>query len=107
MQNTLGVTEYENRKEYFKDYRLKHSEQHKEACRNWNKTHPERDCSKSPEAIKAHSLARCIPLAEFCETCPPDDVRKATQKHHPSYEFPRIFVSCCASCHMYIEKGVD
>ena len=85
-------------------------ERHREACQKWNREHPNRDngnATRRPEQWRAQLQAERIPLAEFCETCPEDDIRRATQRHHPDYNFPKIFISCCASCHHFIEKGVD
>jgi len=45
-----------------------------------------------------------VVLAEFCEVCPEDDVRKATGNHHPDYDYPQIVVSCCSSCHNYLNR---
>lgn len=42
------------------------------------------------------------PLTEFCEVCPKDDLNKATQHHHPDYDYPAIYVSVCSQCHAYL-----
>ena len=48
-----------------------------------------------------HSL-HLYPLTEFCELCPEDDLNKATQHHHPDYNYPTIYVSICSQCHAYL-----
>jgi hypothetical protein len=77
--------------------------------RDWARKHPHRDNGnfrRKPEASRAQQQAKKIPLGTFCEVCPEDDVRKATQRHHPDYNYPEIFVSCCPSCHKYMESGL-
>lgn len=54
--------------------------------------------------VNAMLLARELPIAEFCEVCPDDDLNKATQRHHPDYDYPLIVVSCCNSCHNYLNR---
>lgn len=39
-----------------------------------------------------------------CEVCPEDDIQKATAKHHPDYNYPQIIVSCCDTCHTYLNN---
>jgi len=41
------------------------------------------------------------PLAEFCELCP----NRATERHHPDYNYPEIIVSVCAECHKWVHKN--
>ena len=48
---------------------------------------------------RARAKAHRSPLALYCELCPEDDKRKATQRHHLDYDHPEIFVSCCSLCH--------
>lgn len=88
-----------------------HAEEHKKICQNWNEKHPDRDSNiqRRPEQHRAQVYAQMYcPLAPLCELCPEDNVQPATQRHHfAGYAYPKIFVSCCASCHMYVEKGVD
>lgn len=43
------------------------------------------------------------PLTEFCELCPEDELNKATQHHHPDYDYPTIYVSVCSQCHAYLK----
>ena len=101
-----------NWKEYGRERRKKPEfrEQHKKACLNWNRNHKERDNGNSnrrPEQWRAQLQAERIIITKFCELCPEDDQQEATQRHHPNYNYPTIFVSCCASCHNYVEKGDD
>lgn len=90
------------RKLYLKEWREKNFEY----IKNWNAVHPHRNNNNSnrrPEQWRAQQKAEKIPLADFCELCPDNEKREATQRHHPDYTFPEIFVSCCTSCHSYVD----
>lgn len=52
---------------------------------------------------KAQRIARKIPLSPYCELCPEDEKTRATDRHHPDYRFPEIFVSLCSECHKWIK----
>ena len=96
--------------EYFKQWRLGHPRYSKTYMSKYNREHPDRpngNNTRTPDQWRAQSEAEKIPLAVFCELCPEDDKQPATQRHHPDYDFPAIFVSCCGSCHNYVEKGRD
>lgn len=83
--------------EYFANWRNTNKEYHSARVQKWMKNHP--------EIVKAHTLTHQklnLSIAEFCEVCPEDDVRKATANHHPDYNYPEIVVSCCDSCHYYL-----
>lgn len=118
----------EQAQKYARDWRAKHREQTREyerkyhgylhpyfiiplQIRNWRNKVARRISSRKyykqhPEIVIAHRLAKQIPLAEFCEMCPEDEIRKATERHHPDYDFPEIIVSCCKECHeLQKEKG--
>jgi hypothetical protein len=100
--------------EYFIKYQKEHREHRCAISHDWKVANKER-WSKyvkewaitHPEIIKVQYLANYslkLPLAEFCEVCPEDDIQKATSKHHPDYDYPQIIVSCCARCHTYMNK---
>jgi hypothetical protein len=56
---------------------------------------------------KARNAARYTPITSaYCELCPEDDKLPATQKHHPDYNYPAIFVSCCTKCHVYADNRI-
>jgi hypothetical protein len=42
--------------------------------------------------------------SELCEVCPEGEVQKATENHHPDYNYPEIVVACCHTCHSYLNK---
>jgi hypothetical protein len=101
--------------EYLVNYRTTHREFLAQRMREWyakNKKHRINFVNKwmqdHPE-IQEEKLQYMkllyhgkIALAEFCETCPEDDVRKATGNHHPDPAYPQIVVSCCDACHHYL-----
>lgn len=104
--------EYARRnREHYKDLERQWRLDHPEYAKNYNQAHPNRNKNRNgvryrtKEQANAQSHAEKIPLSKFCELCPEDDVRPATQRHHPDYKYLTIFVSCCASCHAYVDKG--
>jgi hypothetical protein len=89
-----------------KKYKLNHPEQIRRMRRNWEKNHPEQTRNyrlKHPEKCNARQQAeRNVLLAEYCELCPEDDQNKATQHHHPDYNYSLIIVSVCDKCHKWM-----
>jgi hypothetical protein len=112
-------------------YRQKHRKEIRERQRKWRKANPERtrhfryndylkyrlshplkvpppkrdyNNERRPEQWIAHNIAEQLPLAKYCELCPEDDLKPATQRHHPDYNLPSIFISVCAKCHFNIDK---
>lgn len=78
----------ENNKPLFREYSSK-----------WRKDH------KIIE--KAHKIASKIPLGECCELCPDDDKHiTKLERHHPDYNYPSIFITCCGECHEAIHSKV-
>ena len=35
-----------------------------------------------------------------------EDSTQNLKRHHPDYDYPDIFVTCCSSCHAHIHQGV-
>lgn len=101
--------------EYFINYRESHREFLAQRMRDWYAKNKEHRISfvkkwmcEHPE-IQEEKLQYMkllyhgkVALSEFCETCPEDDVRKATGNHHPDPTYPQIVVSCCDACHHYL-----
>lgn len=94
-----------NQKEHNRKWRLNHPEQARLNSQRYNSKHPERDNGhkQTPKEKLFYYYAWKVPLAKLCELCPDDDKKKAVERHHPDHDYPEIFVSCCRSCHMYIE----
>jgi hypothetical protein len=111
----------ENHPEYMAEWKKKHPGYHAEVSNKWRTNNREHWATyvtdwanQHPEIIKADYIANHgigdydpVPLAEFCEVCPEDDLRKATDRHHPDYNYPRIIVSCCGQCHKYMNNERD
>jgi hypothetical protein len=105
---------------YHKNYIGDRKEHYADLTHRWRQKNKEKHCKDNvewmqahPKIMQAHSIAyygrlekgfEPAPLAELCETCPDDDVRKATQRHHPDYEYPQITVSVCRSYHYYLNR---
>jgi len=60
---------------------------------------------ENPMIDAIHQYTRYhFPLASECELCPEDDKRTENlEHHHPDYDYPEIFVTCCRQCHKWIE----
>lgn len=62
----------------------------------------------NPEKIKAHNLSRNLPLASKCELCPDDNKRiENLQRHHPDYNYPKLFITVCPSCHYSADRTTE
>ena len=115
--NNLSNKWHRAHPEYFVEWRNQHPGYHSSVLKKWRNNNAEHHAEESrkwalahPKVTKAHEIAYYsakIPLAKFCEVCPEDDVRKATHRHHPDYDYPQIIVSCCTACHTYLnnERG--
>jgi len=55
---------------------------------------------KNKQKYYARKKASKIPLALYCELCPDEDKRLATERHHPDYNYCYIFISVCEECHI-------
>jgi len=56
-----------------------------------------------PEIIHSRRMALSYPLDSQCELC---GSTQNLKRHHPDYDYPDIFVTCCSSCHAHIHQGV-
>ena len=108
--------DYESKKKYRENNRGKC----RKANRNWNrnhinhskeynKNHPEVQLNWAKKNRKIRNAEqealRHVSLAEFCELCSDDDLRPATERHHPDYDYPLIVVSVCDECHKWIKEN--
>jgi len=117
--NEMSTKWQKNHPEYNKQWRANHVEYHAVKSKEWRLKNKKRHMkivvkwsSSHPEAIQAHYVVSHgrgkldpVPLAEWCETCPENDMRKALHGHHPDYNYPRIIVSCCRVCHYSLNKS--
>lgn len=86
-----------------REWKRKHQAELNEAARELYHSNIER----SRKMHNARARAQRVPLAQFCELCPDNCRRAATERHHPDHEFWEIYVSVCKTCHRWIEKGCD
>lgn len=89
----------EQLKQHYKDYEARPEVRQNRI--NWHLLNREK--VRAERYITNHH----IPLAKFCETCPPEEVNKATQHHHPDPCIQWLFISCCASCHYYLNHSTS
>lgn len=88
-------------------WRFTHQEQQRQNIQKSNLRHPDRNSGRTnyiPGRQVCYKKAQKLPLTCFCELCPDDDKRVAVVRHHPDYDHPELFVSCCQSCHMFVER---
>jgi hypothetical protein len=67
----------------------------REAERSWQ----ERNQNKH----RAEHIASKIPIGDECELCGDTD---RLVRHHPDYDYPTVFVTCCQSCHRNIHSNI-
>jgi hypothetical protein len=79
---------YNERKEYSKLHRLK--------ILPYRRIKQKEYSIKYPEKVKAHHIARVIPLKESCEICGSKD---NLEKHHWNYNKPLLVNTLCVVCH--------
>jgi len=96
---------YQKHKEKVKEYHRQHQrkpeirEKRRKRLVEWRK--------RNPKANAAHHMVdRHCELTPECELCPDDDKRtEGLLAHHPDYDYPYIFVTCCHSCHSYANRN--
>ena len=86
-------------RKYQMDYYLKHKQQYL----NQAKKDQKRYRKERPKVYAAVDKARKYPIAKKCEFC---GRTKNLQRHHPDYNYPEIFVTCCKECHIWIEQDI-
>lgn len=90
-------------KQYQRLYDRKHRrEQHKKYLRQNLETQKMWEV-KHPEYKKIQNIAQKYPKLKQCEFCPRT---KKLERHHPDYDYPDIFATCCRECHIWIRADV-
>ena len=56
----------------------------------------------NPEKVRAHRLAKKIPLSPECESCGGGGL---LHRHHPDYSEPLKIVTLCVTCHEAAHHG--
>ena len=88
-------------REKIRENSRRHYSQHKEELAKKLKLHR----IENPKQAKVYNKLSHKKMPECgCELCPEEDVSPATQRHHPDYDYPFIFVYVCAQCHAWVEK---
>lgn len=102
-------------KRIMREWYLKNREKQLKAVSQYQKTHKDmvrkrriRYYKKHKEKIdmekKIRAKAWNIPLKQLCELCPEIDKHIAVERHHFDYEYPKLFISICDSCHWYANR---
>jgi hypothetical protein len=86
---------YENNREnliqYQTDYNQENKKQINERINRWRKINKDiQDAYNKSRGIK-------IPKEKLCERC---NKEKATEKHHPDYNQPKLLIFLCHECHL-------
>lgn len=98
----------EKSRRFYREHRDEINEKRKGQFTERMKKYQRKYRKENPKIPKAHGVIQRngkFPLAQFCELCPENDRRKATEHHHPDYDFPEIYVSVCSSCHKWVDKN--
>jgi hypothetical protein len=92
-------------REWERQYRLKHPDRIKENSKRHRALQTDIHSSATLEQQRAWHYIEKHPelVGKECEFCGELEELKG---HHPDYSYPEIVVTCCHSCHMYIEKGI-
>jgi len=98
-------------KEGRRRYRETHREQIQERKRKYRQTvayknmvHKYEKLLKTRKRRYAEKKARRLPLGELCEFC---DEINGLVRHHPDYNLPEIYVTCCFECHKWVHLSQD
>ena len=74
-----------------KNWRLRNKEHKRTYLKNW----------RTYQKNKAHRIVdRKSALNSQCEFC---GSTNDLEGHHPDYQYPEIFVTCCKSCHTWLD----
>ena len=88
---------------YLKDWKEENIGTFKEYRKKWAQEHPaSRAHHKLYLFIYKHP--ELYPLADACELCPENPETQDLMHHHPDYDYPEIYVTCCKICHVWIHK---
>jgi hypothetical protein len=90
----------ETHPDYLKNWKGVNAEKFKEYGAKWRKAHP-----LPPKRVRMytfiHDHPELFPLALTCELC---EETQDLMHHHPDYDYPEIYVTCCKVCHVWIHK---
>ena len=75
-----------------KKWRAKNKEHKRSYLKAW----------RTPEKVKAHHATAKVQLGSKCEFC---GSTKDLEGHHPDYSLPEIVITCCKSCHTWLDNS--
>jgi len=107
----------ENNREQHNEINRKYRENNRGKCREYARQHKQlpyvreyrrvyqkKYRAKNRKREIAHNwVARHGKLAGIYEFCGP--TIEKLQTHHPDYNYPHIFVTCCQRCHSYADRS--
>jgi len=98
----------EYQRKYQPKWREKNKERVRQISRNFLRRHPNKNKKRPKPTVlqqQAWQFIHANPhlVGSQCEFC---GETEDLVGHHPDYHYPKIIVTCCSSCHMYIHKGV-
>jgi len=104
----------EYQKQYHRQYRAEKIEKIQKIERKYRDSHKKEHSNRqnqyrkmNQKKIKVHQMMNNnpdkYPLLNQCEFCPNTE---NLQRHHPDYDFPEIYVTVCAFCHRWIDRGI-
>ena len=92
------MKEYNQRLEIrgrFKKWQREHIDRYSKYNEKWRLQNPEK-------ITVSHNAYRSLPLGDMCEFC---GSVENLERHHPDYDYPHIIVTCCSTCHKYLNNG--
>ena len=93
----------ENReRERLRNRKSKPSEQAKRRHRERQSKWRSRNLNRIKIYNRTNNSKAKYPLATTCEFCGETD---RLLHHHPDYEYPELYVTCCSVCHRWIHMG--
>jgi len=97
-----GIKPTRNCRECRREASRNHYQKHKDGENSRKKEYLRRN----PEKRRAHNyvLYHKLPLASKCEFCL--NVENL-ERHHPDYDYPEIFITCCSLCHSNADKTTE
>jgi len=94
--------EEKNKEEILKKNKIYCKENIEIARKSWLQT-SKRYAKNHPERVKAHTIARKIPMKFACEIC---GSKEKLQRHHLRYDKPLLFLTLCDYCHKVQHKQI-
>jgi len=101
-------------RQVYREWKEKNRQRYREGALKWYYRHKQevinyqRKYRKDRKKLAVHSIRKHHPekqpLANICEFC---GINEGLIRHHPEYDMPEVYVTCCRRCHWWIHKGVS